>query len=795
MGIWFTSSNNDIEGATMDKLISLLNLIKEYCIDAIKRISLVQMIGTSAALCGVTFVIDYYNLPSKVIVPIPSLVAKVVAVCAVIFLISYIANSKMTDITKVKSVTLYDSYIFICIITICMILIVYEVAFEALGYRKTVIIIIAMVLLAQKTFDLNEVIKPTFRRVDNDPILITEKDVDYDLLGRESIINHIYQSIVSAASGASFVVGVVGEWGSGKTTIINNVKRILHKNNKIIIIDDFDPWVYGSEASMLRGMYDAILNKTGMRFDSIQKRKMLRDLNKALVPHKQLESVVGVVFNNLNDFGDFESSKKQLKNYLERGDKTIVFVIDNIDRASAENVLFLFKLIGAIFDLPKILYVLAYDKKRINEIFNDTLKINPKYVEKIVQQEIEVPEIQPEMLLKIYAACMENVLKSYGVKTDEIKEYQTLFNLITKKVKNLRTFKRMINSAFSMSFTAESILSRKELLAIEVIRFLAPALYGEIYNNRKYFISCDKTTDMELWKTTISSEHFNRSGKQFFDELFEEYGEYKELLSELFPYVKRYSNNTSLEIEGWFSREEYEEISNRSGICSGKYFDLYFSYGSNDFAIISDVSKRFLNHVNSISSYEDAEALIKKILYELPFNQHREFIEKLQNVLPKVSAHSMLYLSNAIFSNLSMMDDGASFFTLSAKRRAIYVVAKLLSKCNAEEVESFVRLYEKDYSKLDDISQLKYWAGSVIKENGALNNKLDAIIEEMHKKMAVEVVTKKINLYDDKYYKQKNIWGLIRGYKDDDAEPPIIKEYIQTIVSEKNVYRVLWDLT
>ena len=51
------------------------------------------------------------------------------------------------------------------------------------------------------------------------------------------------------------------------------------------------------------------------------------------------------------------------------------YVIDNLERASAENIIFLFKLISTVFDLPNIIYLLSYDQARMNEILSDTAQI------------------------------------------------------------------------------------------------------------------------------------------------------------------------------------------------------------------------------------------------------------------------------------------------------------------------------------------------------------------------------------------------------------------------------------
>ena len=70
----------------------------------------------------------------------------------------------------------------------------------------------------------------------------------------------------------------------------------------------------------------------------------------------------------------------QIGSYLLDQNKKVVFVIDNLERASAENIIFLFKLISTVFDLPNIIYLLSYDQARMNEILSDTAQINPKFV-------------------------------------------------------------------------------------------------------------------------------------------------------------------------------------------------------------------------------------------------------------------------------------------------------------------------------------------------------------------------------------------------------------------------------
>lgn len=52
-------------------------------------------------------------------------------------------------------------------------------------------------------------------------------------------------------------------WSSGKTTILNNVKDKLSKEN-LVFIDE--PWVYNDEKSLLVAFFDSIMKEINCGF-------------------------------------------------------------------------------------------------------------------------------------------------------------------------------------------------------------------------------------------------------------------------------------------------------------------------------------------------------------------------------------------------------------------------------------------------------------------------------------------------------------------------------------------------
>lgn len=373
------------------------------------------------------------------------------------------------------------------------------------------------------------------------PLVFSEEASEYDLLGREGLVNAIYSSIKACNRKHVYVIGLIGAWGSGKTTILNILKkRIQETSNDVIWIDDFDPWMFGSQEALLHGMFDTILNKTGIRYSTYSRKQTYKRLKETVTNFTELSGIASAFLDDYqSDYETVKKMKKKIGLYLNQMDRPIVFVIDNMDRIEADNILFLFKLIGSVFDLPNIIYVLAYDKERIEEVFSDFSKVNPKYIEKIVQQEIVIPEIQRDAMVTICSNCIERTLLFYDVNKGDIVHFKDISKLICDNVSDLRQFKRLLNSAFVSTFFYDNELYKPHLLAIEVIRFLEPELYEEIKRNKEYFVSKDRYYSGDgLYHITANKKAFNQSATDFFGELFNTYKSYEAILANLFPYVR-----------------------------------------------------------------------------------------------------------------------------------------------------------------------------------------------------------------------------------------------------------------
>jgi energy-coupling factor transporter ATP-binding protein EcfA2 len=636
-------------------------------------------------------------------------------------------------------------------------------------------------------------------RIDNNmtgPLLMTEKDVDYDLLNRNMLIMQLYSSVVTCKSNQSFVIGIEGEWGCGKTTIINNLKRIIQDSNseEIIIIDDFDPWIFGTQDAMLTAMFDTILSHIGIGYSITNNRKELESIVNTALGAVQTKGIIN--HSSFVKSGSYKKTiliKERIADFLRESTKTFVFIIDNIDRIEADNVILLFKLLGTFFDLPNIVYVLSYDEVRLQRIFSDEKKIDPKYIEKIIQQVVKVPPIQKEQLNEVYSVCIENILKYYNVNNEYIQEYQSVFKLICSNVKNLRSFKRLVNSAFLNTFFINKHINKPNLLSLETIRFLEPELYERIWDNRKFFISHDKIVDEELYTLSFYKDKFNTEGNTFFTDLFKEYYQYKAVLADMFPYVDRFCKGQPLESQGFFYDEnESKKISINRSICSGKYFELYFSYGGNEFVLIGDDVEKAVNSILSVKDTDAVSEIFHDAVTAIDNDQHKEWFERFQNYLDVIPINLRSALATAILDNIIYIDDSTAFLVLSARSRAGLIIEQLLEGTTINEITEFANNLDEKYDKLNIISNIIYWFEKTQSNNGEIQEKA-AIIKNIYIIMCDEVINDKINLYDTKYYSRHNIWGLIRTIPKEKRNT-ILKQYLEDVFPKSNVYRILGDV-
>lgn len=626
-------------------------------------------------------------------------------------------------------------------------------------------------------YDINKLYQNKIDNSNNDLIFLEEKDVDYDLLNRNKIIGDLYNCINFCNNQEKFIISLTGKWGSGKTTILNIVKQQLSLD-EFIIVDNFETWKYSNEKSLLYGMFDEIIKKIGINFSTLE---MKRFVNSCIsIVSAKTDINIGLF---LLDDKIINKIKLMIGEYLEKNNKRLVFIIDNLERTSENNILVILKTISTILDIDKFIYILSYDENEMKDIFNNKLHINYDYMDKVVQLPLAIPDISQEDINKICTICMRNLLVHYGINKNEIEKYMPAINLFNKNIKDLRSFKRKLNSICNSCFFGDNYLNKIDYFLIELIRQENIVLYNDIRKNYEYYVSEDQVAVYGFLKG--DSKEFNERATKYFDELFEVNSnkEYKEILCLIFPNVKKYDaayrfngkhveflNESGLIIPK--DKEGYRKSIVERRIYNAKYFELYFVKQDNEFIKLDSEIRKFVEWNNkyecSLENLDSVKVLqnkLSEILYMYRGVGQKFILETLEIYCTEIEKNRVAILM-CLIETQQYIDSTSIFFGINAKDRLEIVCAEIIKKLSKDELEQFNEIIKINYKNIYFIRGFMYW---LKKENNTYEpNDTEEIYKELNDSYNIlieNVFEKDINIYSEENYSRYNIYCLIDNEK------------------------------
>lgn len=298
----------------------------------------------------------------------------------------------------------------------------------------------------------------------------TEKD---DSLGRKNFSQHLGKALLDWKEKESLVIAIYGEWGSGKSSVINLASEYIeksgHKSKPTII--EFNPWIFSEEDSLGEHFFNEIAKELAIRNDTEKDKKIAKKLKfyaslLSLTPAENLFAglsskallvlgLIGIsssqIINWLNIPGNwiqnalfiggfllvlvelfkgylakfanyFEKKaeyysksvsevKREIKKELIDRQKKLVIVIDDIDRLNQSEIRQIFRLIRVNADFPNTIYLLAFDRKIIEKNLEEQIGVSGKdYLDKIVQVNFDVPFAKPSKISTFLFKELDRIL-------------------------------------------------------------------------------------------------------------------------------------------------------------------------------------------------------------------------------------------------------------------------------------------------------------------------------------------------------------------------------------------------
>jgi len=207
------------------------------------------------------------------------------------------------------------------------------------------------------------------------------KYIEQDMLGRGEFIENLHKDIISLPFNDSFVFGLHGGWGKGKTSIINILSNKF-KANKDYLTVKFDPWYYKNEEAMLKAFYREINFCISSRYIVDNFSHIIRKYQKIIATGL---SNFGITMHYIYQEESLENIRSRIEDIIvKKIKKKIVVFIDDIDRLSPQEIMLVFKLIRLNAKFKNTVFVLSFDIDYVCNIMDETWTTTGKSEDKEV---------------------------------------------------------------------------------------------------------------------------------------------------------------------------------------------------------------------------------------------------------------------------------------------------------------------------------------------------------------------------------------------------------------------------
>jgi predicted KAP-like P-loop ATPase len=528
-----------------------------------------------------------------------------------------------------------------------------------------------------------------------------------DLLGRSGFAESLSSAIKGWKNKDSLVIGVYGNWGSGKTSLKNMITDFIEQDQeRAPTIVEFNPWQWAGQDQLFSAFFSeigsslGIKDKTGIGKQRAKKwrsyaaylkmgsflgqtfRKLIQTalviigilgLGSAFIAIPWVNTaflIVGLLafaFAALSKWGEgfseklatvFEKRselyekglshlKKDLAKSLEKIEKPILVVIDDIDRLSKDETKLLFQLVKANADFPNMVYLLLFQRDIVEgHLESSGVSTGRGFLDKIVQVGFDLPRIERTRLEKVLFAGLDEILGDAGVR--RLFDKYRWGNMFVAGLRDFFATLREVHRYLAMLAFHVALFKNKgsfevnpvDLIALEVLRVFEPDVYRRIANSK--FELTERRSSLhgeDSYKRTEAAVESILSQAEKDKQPY-----VRELIKQLFPYTENIGYGEGF-LEKWFRDLR---------VCHPDVFDRYFHLTIPE----GDISQAELDTILSLAG--NRQDLVKEFLVLRDRNLIEVALDRLEAYKQEIDVKHAIPFITALFDIGDEISDESS---------------------------------------------------------------------------------------------------------------------------------------
>lgn len=602
--------------------------------------------------------------------------------------------------------------------------------------------------------------------------------LEEDGLNRGSFAESLAKTLVQYSFPSSLTIGLYGEWGSGKTSLLNMVFENVERIDDGVVVLRFNPWLCSDPKQLVTQFFKQMATAIKLKKRAADKAWELINQYADILGATSVIPVAGEIVAAFTKVltkkaeeetkertNDLQESKNQIIKKLKDEKIKIIVSIDDIDRLSEEEIVAVFQLVKSLADFPNTIYVLAFDYDVVVRALGKVQHGDGKeYLEKIVQVPFEIPVPNIDDIHEALFSKLNGIL---GDIPEEDWDKETWVELFQQGIKNyIRSIRDVIRytNVFSLKYELlKNETSVVDLLGLTCLQVFEPTVYSKLPSYKDILCGERRSFSHERQKEMEEKVEcaINRIAPD--DGSVTDLEATKNILGTLFPGIKT-NMGWSYGVGRGYSRRDSLI---RNSIAAPECFDRYFALTLENGAIPTATVRRMVFE----SSESELAEEIMQIYRDGKIVRLLEAIEVYAGAgdgrsIDAERAAIIIKVLSCNWSSFEVEDEG--FFAVPFAWRLLYCVDPLLKRMDSKARASLMcSIFENEKVQVSTVAlllqdfenQLGRYAENA-RESADAVLPLDAVLklEAIFKERAVKAIDSKVVLRQ--YHGLRFLWLL-----------------------------------
>jgi hypothetical protein len=181
---------------------------------------------------------------------------------------------------------------------------------------------------------------------------------------------------------------------------------------------------------------------------------------------------------------DIRTRQSKIRDALSKLPKPLVVVLDDIDRLTTHEIRDVFKLVRLTANFPNVIYLLAFDRIRVEQALGEQGIPGRDYLEKILQVGFDLPAVPANVLNSQIIKAIDTTLNSIqnpGHFDSNIWP-DVFMELVRPLIRNMRDVRRYSAALHGTVRDLGGKVALVDVLALEAIRVFLPDVFRSIHS-------------------------------------------------------------------------------------------------------------------------------------------------------------------------------------------------------------------------------------------------------------------------------------------------------------------------